>query len=776
MMSKSSFLVSLKENSKRRLWVWVVSALLYMLALPVFTALTINSITSKMTGMRESYEAAVVMQVLHERLLNAMRGCFSPSIIFLLMTAGIALISAIQGFSFLYSRKKMDFYMGMPVKRKKRFFVVWLNGILLYVLPYLLGLGISLQIAALNDAVDKTVLQSAMVGFGANLCAYLGIYHMVMVAVMLTGNVIITLLGVFIFSIYEFVLRILVSGYRQVFFQYYSGYGVDTSPMLSPFTMYMKLGNHFNYANAFSVKYALWLLGFALVMGLISYVCYIKRPAEAAGKAMTFSVTKPAIKILLTVPAALLAGAVTFDAVDFDPRRSMQGIGWVIFFMALAVVLGSGLIQVIYEFDIRGAVHKKYHILISGGITAMIFVIYQFDLFGYDAYIPKQDQIESVAFIPADYELGYSTHIDEGTARYVSTEEYADRYMELQKIEEICELVDRSMEEYNKLDASFFRQRSALEENQEEQWWSNVTLIYRLKNGRKVSRALWVNVEDERTQQLLDSIIGSKEFKEGFWMCASDRINGLLEESRYEVRTVYGNQIYSEGLTREETREFLEIYRKDLEKADFTNIRSCVPIGMLTITFSETIKGSDYLNAYGKIAKSTRSWEVYQNIYPFCKESIAYLKDHGCYMEGQLKLEDVAKIQVVNRNTEIARELQKQLEESGEGEILSDETPEHLLALGAEGATYDYDAGIDARVYADYTQEKELEEIAAHIYPESMPTRYWDHGKQMESDYEVIVYFKADSQLTKTYGPSAYYGFLEGEVPDFVKEDTLYRE
>lgn len=775
MMSKNSFLVSLKENSKRRLWVWVLSALLYVLALPVFTALTINSITRKMTEMREYYEAAVVMQVLHERLLNAMRGCFAPSIILLLMTASIALVSAIQGFSFLYSRKKMDFYMGMPVKRKKRFFVVWLNGILLYVLPYLLGLGISLQIAALNGAVDGTVLRSAAVGFVANLCAYLGIYHMVIVAVMLTGNVIITFFGVLVFCVYEFVLRILISGYQQVFFRYYSSYGIESIPMLSPFTMYMKLGENFSYTNALSVKYVLCLLGFALVMGLLSYVCYLKRPAEAAGKAMTFPVTRPVIKVLLTVPAALLAGGVTFDAVDFDPQSSMQGIGWVIFFMTLAVALGSGLIQVIYEFDIRGAIHKKYHILISGGITAMIFLIYQFDLFGYDSYIPEQDQIESVAFVPDDYELSYGTHFDEATGRYLSKEEYADRYMELDKIEEIRELAARSMKEYGKMKAAI-QKINVLEEDQEEQWWSYTTLIYRLKNGRKVSRALWVNVEDERTQELLDSIIGSGEFKEGFWMCASDRINRLLEDSRYEVKPVYGNQIYSEGLTREETKEFLGIYQKELEKASFTDIRSCVPTGMLTISFSEAIKGSDYLNAYGKIAKSTRSWDICQNIYPFCEESIAYLKECGCYMEGQLKLEDVAEIQVVNRNTEIAKELQKQLEESGGGEILEDQSPEHLLALGAENATYDYDAGVDARVYANYTQKEELEEIAAHIYPDTMPVSYWDHGKRTEADYEVIVHFKAESRLTRTYGATAWYGFLEGEVPDFVREDTLYRE
>ena len=39
MMSRSSFLGSLKENSKRRLWVWVLALLAFVLALPLGLAM-----------------------------------------------------------------------------------------------------------------------------------------------------------------------------------------------------------------------------------------------------------------------------------------------------------------------------------------------------------------------------------------------------------------------------------------------------------------------------------------------------------------------------------------------------------------------------------------------------------------------------------------------------------------------------------------------------------------------------------------------------------------
>lgn len=50
----------------------------------------------------------------------------------------------------------------------------------------------------------------------------------------------------------------------------------------------------------------------------------------------------------------------------------------------------------------------------------------------------------------------------------------------------------------------------------------------------------------------------------------------------------------------------------------------------------------------------------------------------------------------------------------------------------------------------------------------------WNGRKSYDKDYEVIIYFKADSELNREYGSYAYYYFLEEEIPDFVAKDTKY--
>ena len=227
MTSKSSFLVNLKENNKRRLWVWVISALIFILAFPVLLLILLSQIKSDTVYFVNTYGEKLAEEIIHERLLNTVRQQLGFSVKMIAAT-GIAIISAVQGFSWLYSRKKMDFYMGMPVKRQKRYLIIWLNGILIYVVPYLLGLLIEMLIAAGNGALDGTVIYSAFWGFLVNLFFFIGVYHISLLAVMLTGNVIITCFGILVFFLYEFLVRWMVGGYKSFFFRYFDSYNMGT--------------------------------------------------------------------------------------------------------------------------------------------------------------------------------------------------------------------------------------------------------------------------------------------------------------------------------------------------------------------------------------------------------------------------------------------------------------------------------------------------------------------------------------------------------------------
>lgn len=777
MTSKSSFLVSLKENNKRRLWVWAISVLAFIVAFPTATALFVNRTISRLEWIVETYGSELAQEILHERLIYSMKDILGFSRLIAGIAAVIAVISAIQGFSYLYSRKKIDFYMGMPVKRKKRFLVIWLNGILLYLIPYLLGLLISVLIAAVNGGVDKAVIQAAAMAFGVNLCFYLGVYHMAILAVMLTGNIVITGFGFLVFCLYEFMVRCMLQGFQSLFFQYFSYYGLNTTPVLSPFAMYIKLTDAFRERSVLEFKYLAGLLVFAAAIGLIAYICYLKRPAEKAGKAMVFEGTQSIIKILLIVPVSLVAGLLIAEMIGFTPQSSMKGIGYVIFAIALVVVIGCALMQVIYEFDIKGALHKKAHIVLCGVLTALIFLVFRYDLTGYDSYIPKQETIESVAFVPDYYEEGMygNVHFDRNGS-YMSYEEYADQYMNLKNVADICELAQVSMDGYNEF-LERWEQEGKIDDQTENddrtEYWSGATLIYHLENGRKVSRSIFVNVNDERTTQLLDKIIGSDEFKKGYLAGASENLTTILTEKRDDLRVSasYGNGVYSEKMSRADAEEFLEIYREDLKLADFSNVKESTPVSVFVLNIESDIMGSAEVSL-GGIYRSTRTWTVSMNIYPFYEKSIAWLKEHGYYRDYQLNVDDVDHIQVINQNYEIQQKLTEKMNTaSGAESIVTD--------IAAAAATVDDygESEIDTRVYVDYTGKDDIAQIASFVYPEEMTWgTNWDGRKSYDGNYQIIVYFKADSAINRNYGTNAYYCFMEGQVPDFVMQDTLYKE
>ena len=268
MMSKNSFLVNMKENNKRRIWVWVISILCFVLAYPVGVALMIKQAQTNLDWIKAEYGAAAE-SILQSRLLENVKYMMGTSFILMGFTVAIAVIAGIQGFSYLYSRKKIDFYMGMPVKQSRRFLVIWINGILIFLLPYLMGMGISLLLAAGNQACNGEILATALRAFGIHLCLFLGMYHLSILAVMLTGNMVVTGLGLLVLCLYEFMVRAVDYSYKSLFFRYFGGYFYEQVPLFSPIGLYEKLVSGSGREGIMLAA----MLALSLVIGLLSYFC-----------------------------------------------------------------------------------------------------------------------------------------------------------------------------------------------------------------------------------------------------------------------------------------------------------------------------------------------------------------------------------------------------------------------------------------------------------------------------------------------------------------------
>ena len=116
----------MKENIKRRLWLFALLSFVMLLCYPLMTALTLSK-----------YQGNELSSVLYRQGLGHNRlGLTGGVTVFLLTIGGV--LCAMEGFSWIYSRKKVDMYLSQPITMGRRFLMTWLNGILIYFIPYVI--------------------------------------------------------------------------------------------------------------------------------------------------------------------------------------------------------------------------------------------------------------------------------------------------------------------------------------------------------------------------------------------------------------------------------------------------------------------------------------------------------------------------------------------------------------------------------------------------------------------------------------------------------------
>lgn len=750
MTLKNSFLASLKENNKRRIWLWIVSVFGFVLLFPSGIMMLISQHTNRYDYFIESYGEVLGEQMLRESLvgeINHVLNVGHGSDLWLLV-AGFAVLSGIQGFSYLYNKRKIDFYMGMPIKRKKRFLVIWFNGVLVYAIPCLLGLIISLLIVAANGALTGEVLLGAWQSYGILFCLYLGVYHLVILAVMLTGNIVITGFAIGVLFLYECIVRVIIMGYMELFYKFYSYRGYSTNPILSPFAILFDYQSAYSNQNDNIWLTTFYLLLFAAATGIVAYACYLKRPAEVAGKAIAFSKPKSILKIMIAVPVALMAGIFAADIVGYDPLYGKNNCGVVFFVMAVALVFTCCLMQVIYEFDIKGILHKKRHVIISVIFTGIIFAVFRYDVCGFDKYIPNTKKVDSAAIsMPVDSYIYYGNEFWDEEMNYMSKAEYVEEYMYLTDVGAVNQLMKRSMElisNYENLDLLYA---------DEERQWRRITVIYRMADKRKVCREMMIDLADDETIALIDRIESSEEYIAGGIFGASEIPENAVADTNRKVIATYGNGTYQVKLKREEAKELLALYREDVMKGGFLKYRASAPVGSLCLGFEEK---KSYYSAYSQA-------EVL--IYPFYDECVAYLTEKGYYMEEYVRFEDVEKIQIINEHYDLAEAAKKQQEEAA------------IEMTEVVAGIYDVTQEINEEFRTSVTYEKP-EEIAAileSIYLREHLFSSWHNDKQCDENYSIKIYFKQDSGATVADNEGfGYYAFAKGEVPEFVEVDTAY--
>lgn len=740
MTLKRSFWDKCKENNKRRIWVWAVSILAQLIMYPGITLIYMTRIHSR--GMSGEYYGSIenYQKMLRSTAAEALGFHANARVVAMLLI--LAALIALQGFGWLHDRQKLDLYRSVPVREKDRFTVIYFNSVMIWLLPYLASQLLGLLTAALYGAVSGTVLISCAASLIANLFYFLVNLNLFILVIALTGNRILACLGFAFLSVLGEWLYLVFEVLRQTMF--------DTvcyafSDHRVPFSIFFEYAKR-TYTWEEQIKYqpsgfiadvtpalVRWAVC-AAVLGILAYLCYRKRPAESAGRAIAYPVVWPFIKVMIVVSGALFTANEVYEWSEQNAVIAFIGL------MGSAVLF-SCILEVICELDIRAAAKHPVSSGFALSLALVIFCIFWFDVFGYDNYIPAQDQIESTAVILRDYSQDYwkytresaaydtdAGHDGQNSREAVSLYAYVEDHMFLTDADAVMALAQEGIkltDQKGRADAS---DAMSLEETRTT---ANVSVLYRLHNGRKVSRSYVIDMRDPDMAKILDAIIGSKEYRDGFYMPA-ETPQCMTDE---EMRLYYTNGSVRPEMDPSDAEELYRIWDSDMEGYDYS--------------FASTH------DMCGLIQMSTGMGTVTLPVYDSFTDTIEFLSDRGAYYPLLPDADDIESLTVLNYNYE-----------------------ETDYAHATYAAQIPYE---DRTVTAVYHDPGQIRQILEAIYPSIFyqPWRTIDPDDPayayLDTNYAVTIAFKQNTDYPYRRVEDSYY-IRHGQVPDFVARDTVYKE
>lgn len=463
MTSKSLFFKLMREDAKRRLWSIALLALLFFFILPVTAEVIFQSASTDLDKL--PYFSSVLE--------------FNPFVSSITVCAGIIL--GLSGFAYLHSRHKVDFYHSLPVRREVLFSAIYSSGLLIYVCTYLLNIVLCLILGAIHRLPIPTLLSAAAQGFGMQLLYFLLIYTIAVLAAMLTGHLVVSMLATATLLLYGPICKGILTAYMAHFFDTFY------EPTIAPFYMlrhtsplFAMIYDHTQGMSTITWPHVVGLLAVALILLVLCGLLYLRRPSEAAGHALAFSITRPILDFLLTIPGALGFG-LFFSVITME-----HGAGWLAFGIITGCILSHCILRIIFDFDFKSAVKGKgvfaVCLVLSGAIATVFFL----DLARYDNYIPKQSKTASVSILMEDVQY-YSDY--DRTKDYPFTPyAYALKNMSLEDPELAFHIIDWFVA--HQMDTSYDN-------------YQTFAVHYTLQNGRQVYRQyrlpltpdLWVYME-----------------------------------------------------------------------------------------------------------------------------------------------------------------------------------------------------------------------------------------------------------------------------------------
>ncbi len=433
---------------------------------------------------------------------------------------------------------------------------------------------------------------------------------MTVIATGLTGNIIISILGTGVLFAYSTGIELLIYLMSARFFDTYTVYNSRGHFALngkvwcfSPLSMIIKLfasPNNTTMEDAqkffkYDTLYVWVLVASAVLYSLLAYVIFIKRASEAAGKSIAFRVAEPIIKTMVAIPTAFFVGFF-FCSISYNTDTDE----WFLFGVIFGFLIVCILMEIIYRMDLRGVLMHKKQFLFNAICTALIFVVFQYDMIGFDTYVPSDDQLQSCAVSITDLMLlRQNIQVNDFGSHYLSPSQYRMANMELQGNPSVMELARKAAKE--QLTYQYFDYYEGIEKSPEyietlerQENYRYIEFGFKFLNGKTIYRRYTIDLADADAVRLLSDIFNDYNYKVGStpvfnddWKIAFDAI---ICENNFIASDI--------TLTPERQSRLMETYQKEYMKLSLDVVMHTLPVGTVDFRVRSRSDGRIIYSSY----------------------------------------------------------------------------------------------------------------------------------------------------------------------------------
>ena len=724
MTSRTLFYNLMREDLKKKSWIIVVALITFIFINPVHALMVIE-------GMyQNTYLTQEILVKSIQYYLSA--GYFGNTV----LPAILAIVLGIIGFSYLFSKKKVDLYHSIPVRRNKLFFSSYLNGILIYIGVYLVTQLLTIMTIAMQGLMTADGWKIAGMTFLGTTIHFLFFYHVTIIAVMLTGNMLVCVAAVMTLLFYGPMICQLIDGFFSHYFAtYYADYTGGNSWLIMPFVspvsslIYYSTVSDGEKGNIGLGLLAAFLIAAALLV--VAVLLYRKRPSEVAGRALTYKISEPIIRILVVIPVAMLGGLYIQNM-----SNGSSGL-WFWFGLLFVGIICHVAMEIVYRFDFNEGFNHKLQLAASLAVASLMALCIQYDWMGYDRYIPSENQIASaaVSFQSIDRDTnGYEVTINangEASLKYVDKNTDVLNKMYLTNIQDVLALaqagvdqLDYSSSNQNHVIPIAVRERifgtyNANSYTSDEK--NQYTIRYRLKNGKEITRNYSTTIDS--VFDVMAKIYAQKEYKDAVFSLLKVKDSGIITSvSGYNV---WGDKVLS--ATGNDMKELLDIYTSELQNLTLDTVKKELPLMRLDSMF----KSDGYEDSiYGYY------------IYPSFMKTISKIKELGVKEEeykAEIIPEDIDSITVNDYG--------------------------FLAALDGE-ENVNYNASITYTTDNGSDDQAKIKELCEHLV---LGNFLWSNS--ILHPVEQSIDFSLELHKTTGKEQSGYANLRRGEIPIFLEKE-----